>query len=247
MIYLYGLLAAGAAAGDSPPGVTGPVEETVLPQGRLLHGYHDGDEILPRRRLMLAHARVLEAAAARGTVLPMRFGMLAEDLGAVAELMSGQSARIAAELERLSGTVEYGLRVTFDRQAALSALLAEQPALLSERDALRRRRALPQDCAAFGRRIAEALDRRRGLAQKRLLAAIRPAIVDHVLRAPEDDVQVLAADILLRSETAGDAAGAVLEAARSCGFSDGEPHVRLVGPQPAYSFTRLRLAMREAA
>ncbi|ETX15867.1 gas vesicle protein [Roseivivax halodurans JCM 10272] len=247
MIYLYGILAAGGVTGESPPGVTGPVEEAVLPEGRLLHGRHDGTEILPRRRLMLAHARVLEDAAARGTVLPMRFGMLVEDLGAVADLISAQSARIAAEMERLSGTVEYGVRVTFDRDPALAALLADEPTLLAERDALKRRRAVPQDCASFGRRIAEALDRRRGQAQKRLLAAIRPAIVDHVLRAPETDVQVLAADILLRAESSDWVAGAVLDAARECGFSTGEPHVRLVGPQPAYSFTRLTLAARKAA
>jgi hypothetical protein len=83
MIYLYGLLEPGAAdPGEvlsSVAGVTGPVGVTDLGAAILVHGASDGLEILPRRRHLLAHARVLEALAGRGALLPMRFGMVGED------------------------------------------------------------------------------------------------------------------------------------------------------------------------
>ncbi len=248
MIYLYGLLEPGArpAPGvlETASGVTGPVTFTELPQGGLIHGPHDGAEILPRRRVLLAHTRVLETCLDAGALLPMRFGMSAGGVPEVAALLAAQADALTPQFQRVRGRVELGLRVSFPRDAALEAVLAEDPALRAERDRLRARPAGHFDQADFGRRLGEALDRRRTAAQRRLLAELRGEMVDHVLRAPEEDVQVLSAEVLLPAEAQEAFATRVESAARACGFAPGaDPQLRLVGPVPPYHFVRLSLGV----
>ncbi|ETX29355.1 GvpL/GvpF family gas vesicle protein [Roseivivax isoporae] len=253
MTYLYGLLSPDADPGpaqfDGIEGVTGEVRLSRLPQGVLIHADHDGSDIRPKRRNLLAHARILERALGMGTVLPMRFGMVAHDLPAVAAALAGQQDRLAAEMIRLQNAVEFGIRVEFERAPALQCLVDASAALQAERDRLRGDpRTTERDRAAFGSRLAAALDRARTDAQRRVLAALRPRLRDHVIRVPDSDVQVLALDALVETGAETDLPAAIDAAARTCGFATGlEPIVRMVGPVPPYTFTRLVLPCTEAA
>lgn len=247
MIYLYGVLDPAAqpdpAALDGLAGVTGPAGIATLPVGHLIHGPHDGGEILAKRRNLLAHTRVLEALLPQGTLLPMRFGMVAADLVAVAEMLEARRARLAEEFARLGGQVEVGLRLSFDRTAALACLLDAAPDLRAERDRLLgRARGAHFEQAELGRRLAERLERRRTEAQSTLARRLAPYLTDSVLRAPEEDVQVLALDALLPATEERRFAETVAQAAAECGFAPGaEPRIRLIGPVPPFSFVRLSL------
>lgn len=247
MIYLYGLLEPGAAPPADLPGmagVTGRVELSPLPQGTLIHSAHDGAEIRPKRRNLLAHTRVLESAALAGPVLPMRFGMWAADLAEMADLLAGQKAPVTAAFERIRGQVELGVRIDFPREAALLATLEAAPDLAAERDALIAA-ARPNHFAQaeFGRKLAERLDARRGAAQKALIGWLRPQITAHVLGKPESDVQVLAADVLIPEGEQEVFAAAVEALAAASDFAPGaEPQVRIVGPVPPFNFVHVKLS-----
>ena len=251
MIYLYGLLEPmSPRPSDAIEGVTGPVAIVDLGTARLAYSLAETAEILPRRRLLLTHARVLETLATTGTVLPMRFGMVGDGLEELTAILARQAADIRAQFDALRGCAEYGIRVSFPREAALAATIAADPGLAAERDRIA---ALPgsrrMQAADFGRSLADRLDRRRAAAQKAILSELGGELAGHVLRAPDSDVEVLALDALVRATGAEDLARRVEAAARRSGFAPGaEPEVRLVGPGPAYSFVRLALdADRRAA
>ena len=247
MIYLYGLLepdfAGGGLSLDGLEGVTGPVGITDLGTALLVHGPSETSEILPRRRQLLAHARVLETLSGLGTILPMRFGMVLQDRTELAAIIAHQGTEIRSQFDAVRGCAEYGIRVSFPREAALAALVEGDAALAAERDRIAATGgARRMEAAEFGRRLAERLDRRRAVAQKAILTELAPELAGHVLRAPEEDVQVLALDALVRDAAAEGLAARVEAAARRSGFAPGaEPEVRLVGPGPAYSFVRLTL------
>jgi hypothetical protein len=246
MIYLYGLLEPRHVAEPEflaqLGGVTGPVSVTDLGAARLVHGPAESSDILPRRRHLLAHAHVLEALTNGGTVLPMRFGMVA-DLSAITAVLSEQAADIASQFDAVRGCAEYGIRVSFPREAALSATVAEDPALAAERARLAGLGPTGRMATAdFGRRLAERLDRRRAAAQREFLSALADEFVAHVLRTPDDDVQTLAVDALVRDARAKGLAQRIETLARGSAFAPGaEPQVRIVGPGPAYGFVRLTL------
>ncbi|MEM1273966.1 MAG: GvpL/GvpF family gas vesicle protein [Pseudomonadota bacterium] len=248
MIYLYGLADTGPDRSDLAEltGVTGPVEMAKTGAGWLLFSRAASDDLLPKRRHLLAHTRILETLGESATILPMRFGMFARDLDSVEAMQADSLAQIDAAFNRVRGHVELGIRIDLDRDASLSATLAADRALAREHARLANLSPAPHfEAAAFGRRLAEALDRRRGQAQKTLIATLRDRCADYRLKSPETDVQILAADILLprtdQSSIAQDLMAAATHVAADFA-PESEPKIRLVGPVPPFNFTDLALS-----
>ncbi|MDX8351423.1 GvpL/GvpF family gas vesicle protein [Cognatiyoonia sp. IB215182] len=247
MIYLYGLVEASNAALpiclDGVNGLQGPLQQTQIGPWTLIYSDHDDEEIMPRRRLLLAHTKVLETMLTTGTVLPARFGLVARDMSQIEGLVHSVQNEIDAEFKKLSGAIELGVRVSFERQAALAATLDAHPRLRQEREALQRKG--PQahfEIAAFGGKLADEMDRRRGAAQKALLTAIRPMARDHVLRKPEDDIEVLRAEFLVDAELQHSFEQSLADAASALDFAPGEePRISVIGPVPMYNFVNLNL------
>lgn len=246
-VYLYALLVAdaerAAAALDQAAGVTGSPEVHRVGSVLVVASAHDGSEILQTRRRMLAHTRVLERLLPLGPVLPMRFGLVAESMARVDQLVGARQGDIERAVARVAGKVELGLRISWPREAALAALLASDPALAAARDRLTGRGAEAHfDRIALGRRVAEALDRRRTDTQRRLLAAIAPHCSAHVVKTPEEDVEALRVECLVDAGEQDRLAEIAEDAAAGSGFAPGaDPVVRVVGPVAPYHFVALDL------
>jgi hypothetical protein len=248
MIYLYGLLSGTAAEACSTirglAGVTGPVDASVTDLGILVFGHADTATFAPKRRNLMAHARVLEACQLLGDLLPMRFGMTACDEAEIVQTLRSNRSEIEAQFDRIRGHVEFGIKISYRREAALEATIAQDPALAHEHRRLKDMAQPPHFATAeFGRRLAEALDRRRTDAQKRILPALADLCRDHVLAAPEEDVQVLNLHALAPRDM-GDALAlaAQAEAAASGFVPSCEAQVRLIGPEPPFHFVQVALS-----
>ncbi|NDV52315.1 MULTISPECIES: GvpL/GvpF family gas vesicle protein [unclassified Salipiger] len=245
--YLYGLLRCdtlGARLARHPiDGAFGPVQALAMDGAVLAMTPHDGQPVPQRRRYLMAHARVLEVLMSHGPVLPFRFGHVVRDTAHLSGMLRAAKAQITRNFTRIEGHAEVGLRVEFDRTAALQATLAAAPGLARQRDALLARGGggrLAQ--IELGRRVAEALEARRTVCQHALLRRLAPLARAHVLHPPEDDVQVLRAAFLL-PETAVEAfSQAADQAASSCDFAGAPPHLRLVHPTPPFNFVSFSLA-----
>ena len=92
------------------------------------------------------------------------------------------------------------------------------------------------------RSVAEALERRRTDAQHRLAQLLNGLCIDHILRPPEDDTEMVRADCLLPAGSELTLASEVEAAAAALGFAGSEePVVHLVGPAPPFNFVSLAL------
>lgn len=249
MIYLYGLFEGAReeleAAISGSRGLQGALCIADVAPWFLVYSPHDEKEVLPKRRHMLIHTKVLETMIAKGTVLPARFGLVADELTRAEELIAAQTPLVAREFDRVRDCVELGVRVSFPRQDALDATLAENADLRSERDALSKAGAEAHFAIAeFGGRLAEHLDRRRGAAQKALLNALVPHVRGHVLRKPEEDTEALRAEFLIAAEDQSAFTESVEAAANSLDFAPGaDPIIQIIGPVPMYNFVNLSLAL----
>ena len=248
MIYLYGLI-------EEPPvdldveiahlsGLQGPLKSFSVGPWMLVYSDHDTADILPKRRLMLAHTRVVESLLACGTVLPARFGLVAGTLATVEAMILAKAPTIKREFARVHGCFELGLRVKFPRKPALEATLIEDESLRRERERLAKLGPEAHFAVAeFGGKLADRLDRRRGVAQQNLLRALVPLCRSHVLRKPEDDTEVLRAEFLILKGEQPGFLSAVERAAGALNFAPGcEAEIKVVGPVPMYNFVRLSLA-----
>lgn len=248
MIYLYGLAEASPddmrAALYGFSGLQAPLEVTQFNDWVLVHSQQDDAEILPKRRLMLAHTRVLEQMLGVGTVLPARFGLVAASLAQTETLITARAPVIGEEFARIRGCVEVGVRIRYPRQAALDATLEENADLRAARDALRHKGPEAHFAIAeFGGKMADLLDRRRSHAQKTLLGILAPLAHNHVLRAPEDDTEVLRAEFLIKASEQDSFESAVEAATQDLTFAPGEePKIQFIGPVPVYNFVRLSLS-----
>lgn len=247
MRYVFGLIETDGAPDPNViaqlPDVLGPVSACRIGKWTLISGDYAGNEVLPKRRLMLAHTRVLEMLMELGTLLPARFGLLADNQAELEALVQQRSSEITETFDRVRGCVELGIRISYDRQSALQATMTGQRDLISRRDRLANRGPEAHfERAEFGRAIAEHLDRRRGSAQKALINTLSAICKSHVLRAPEEDVEVLRAEFLIEQDRQADFVAAVDRAASECDFAPGaEPKIQVVGPVPVYNFVRLSL------
>ncbi|HEY3365249.1 MAG TPA: GvpL/GvpF family gas vesicle protein [Symbiobacteriaceae bacterium] len=112
--YLYGLMAAGAAPTNLGAGIGGTDVNVVHCEGfDALVSQMPLDAVDFEPEAVLAHEAVLTGAMPGGTVLPAAFGHLfptLEELCGKLELASGD---IMANLSRLAGRVEVGLKATW--------------------------------------------------------------------------------------------------------------------------------------
>ncbi|MFM8445507.1 MAG: GvpL/GvpF family gas vesicle protein [Methylococcus sp.] len=88
----------------------------------------------PERRNITAHQGVLHALMDAGTVLPMRFGVIARNADAIRKLLVANRKSIKEHIERFRGRVEMGLRVSWDTSNIYEYFVETHPVLKESRD-----------------------------------------------------------------------------------------------------------------
>jgi Gas vesicle synthesis protein GvpL/GvpF len=191
------------------------------------------ENLRAKRRDVEAHERVVDTLSAAGTVLPMRFGTVATDDGAVeAELASG-AKRYTRLLKRLGGKVEVNVKAVHREDAVLRELLLGNRDLRDLGEALRAAGGgSHQDKVEFGQRVSAALDTRRSQDAERVVAELRPHASAVQLGPPVDGCFVNVSFLL--GATGREDFEAALSRLRQELSELAE--IRVYGPLPPYSF-----------
>lgn len=189
------------------------------------------DEVLGRRRELLAHTRVLEEAISRGAVVPAQFGTIApSDAAVVADLLEARGAAIAEQLDAITDLVEVRVSASYVEEQVLAEVVARQPHL---KDAA----AGGVDARmAVGRHVVEAIDEQRQRDAAALRQRLDPLAVDVLQQEARTDLDLVDLAFLVRRHTLEDFDAAVAEATRPL---TQRARVRYVGPMPPASFFSL--------
>lgn len=237
--YVYGVLEANAKVprargiGNAPlslianDGAAALVSD--LPSGELQLDHDD----------MLTHARVLEAAIATGTVLPMRFGVVMSGPEEIRErLLEDHATEIAMQLEELDGKVEVRIRASYEADALLREVVREDP----EIQAIRRSMAGRSDEGSYyarielGERVAAAVQRKREHDAVAILDALSPLALAIDETETDHERIVLNASFLVQ-RAALERFDEVLEAVAA--GNAGRLRFKYTGPLPPHSFVQL--------
>jgi hypothetical protein len=92
--------------------------------------------IRPERSNLAIHKEVLKRLMLDCTILPVAFGIIADDLKAVRRMLSQNQRAFLEQLERVAGKVEMGLRVTWDVPNIFEYFVDTHPELRAARDRL---------------------------------------------------------------------------------------------------------------
>jgi hypothetical protein len=226
-------------------GVLSAADAFEPPEGARLIRHRDlaalVTDVPPGERLaaqaLREHWRILEAAAAQVTVLPVRFGTaMSDDDAVVEEYLAPQHDALTRRLAELAGTVQLTVKGFYDGDAMLRDVVAGSPEIARLREQVA---GLPE-AAAYAKRIqlgelvAAEVQQARDRDGRRVLERLEPLALAARLEPVSGPDAAMNGAFLVRREGVEPFSAAVAELAREL---EDRMRLRYVGPLPPYSFT----------
>ncbi|MFF3000687.1 GvpL/GvpF family gas vesicle protein [Streptomyces sp. NPDC057950] len=210
-----------------------PVVLRTVSAGGLRAAISDMPEHLrARRRDVLAHQEVQERLMADGAVLPLRFGMTAEDEEAVQTALVARAAEYEERLRVLEGTTEYNLKCTWQEEALLRRILLECAEARELNTAIRGGSGSPQMSLALGELVAQEAGVREEALAKGIVEAFHPYVCDEIFSTPGGQ-DFLSVSFLVQADKEEMLRATGISLANQLGE---DCEIRLRGPLPPYSF-----------
>lgn len=205
-----------------------PGDLTVVTHGELAAVVTEVDrrDVRARRRDLLRHADVVQQVFDRGTVLPLRFGTVVEDVAC--DLLAPRHDELTALLDRFSGLAEVTLRAYYREDDVLRRLLLDDSRL-----ARLRASASPVE---LGEAVARALSARRDADESAIIRALRPHVRDIAFDERRTEYDVLRAALLVERDMVESLDAVVGNLAQSF---EGTTTFKYVGPLSPHHFIEL--------
>jgi hypothetical protein len=241
--YLYAIMNNGRDRDYHVPGIDGETVYTVSHGGvAAVVSNCARQKIRPERAHLVAHQAVLARLMLESTVLPMAFGIIADDLRAVKRLLGVNREDFAEQLERVAGKVELGLRVVWAVPNIFEYFIDRHPELRVARDRLLGGPREPRQEAKLelGRFFEQLLAEDREARSCEIEAVLAPCCAA-LKRVPPRQVQeVVNLSLLVRRERLKDLDEAVLAAAS---LFDNSYAFDVNGPWAPHNFVEMNLQL----
>jgi hypothetical protein len=241
--YVYGVVRAGKGSWPKLEGIHGePVSPVHADRLAALTSDVPDEFLEAGREELLTHSRVLEQALEKGTVLPMRFGVVLPDERSVREeLLVPHSEELEAQLRDLEGKVEINLKALHDEETILREVLAEVPEAAELRRSIQGK---PEDATYFerirlGEVVAQALDDKRAQTGPAIVDRLAPHAVAVQVGEPAHERMALNASFLVERRNLERFDEAVDRLGEEQG---GRIRLKYTGPLPPHSFVELEMA-----
>ena len=191
----------------------------------------------PKHRAdLVAHSKVLEELRNHGTVVPVQFGSVMQDLESVrSDLLEDRVDELRALLDQLRGRFQYNLRARYVEEQVLSEIVRDDP----EVSELRRLTRDVPDEAAYGEKVRlgelvnHHLEAKRDVDARFLLDTVLPHTVAHVVKRT-GGMNVLDAALLVEESRAEEFVDLLEDLAE--GVHE-RMRLQVVGPVAAFDFT----------
>lgn len=216
-----------------------------VPQGSVAAVVSDVREskFRPERRHLSAHHNTLQALMKEGrTLLPVSFGVVAEDPEALRRILSLNEDSFCEQLRRVDGKIEMGLKVMWDVPNIFQYIVEVHPELKRLRDRLFRGGGEPtQDQKiALGRRFEQLLDEDRTTHTEKVCEVLEDVCSEIAENDPRDEKEVMDLACLIARDGQEEFEAGVFEAAKR--FDDNYAF-DYDGPWPPYNFVHTELKM----
>ena len=197
------------------------------------------DKLKATRKNLIAHQRVLEEVLASHTLLPLRFGIAADNAQQVQDLMARNAESIKSQLNALEGKVEMSLKAMWkDMQAVFQEIVADNAQIQRQREKAAKGKLSHDGQIELGKQVEQALREKQDKQQEEMLSGLRPLAEEVAVQEPIGDNMCLNAAFLIRREQEP----AFDEAVNALGDRyEGQMDFKYVGPLPVYNFITLDL------
>jgi hypothetical protein len=196
----------------------------------------------PERRRLAAHHGVLKWLRERYTVLPMSFGLIAEDPDAVHRILASNREALLDQIRRVAGKVEMGLRVLWDVPNIFEYFLEQDAELRASRDRLFRggRQPSQQELIDLGRAFDRLLGEARSTHTQTVMHVLRSRCSEIKENKPRDEREVMNLACLIDASGQKPFEAGVIEAASRF---DNHFSFDFNGPWPPHNFVEVSLEL----
>lgn len=196
------------------------------------------------RQYTVAHEQVIERAMELGTVLPVRFGTVAESEDMIRRKLLGQrNDDLHGLLEKMDGKVEMGVKVLFNADAVYAHIVEHDAAIRTMRDKLAD---LPPtethyERIKLGQMVEQALIQRKTEDADWIMEQLQPHAVDSRRNDVYSELMILNASFLVDKAHEPELEKAVNAVDTSF---HGVITIKYVGPLPPFNFVDLVISWR---
>ena len=186
-LYLYGIFPAPGPQALELEGLDKqPVQTQLIDNFAFLYSDAQQERYLASRRNLLGHEKVLEQAMHAGyrTLLPLQFGLIVENWEWVTQqLIAPHGPSLEHLFKKLSGQREVSIKVFWQADSELQALLEENQDLKAQRDNLEGKNLSMDQIVSIGQTIERAMESRK----QAIIQAFRSALVPLASESVEND------------------------------------------------------------
>jgi hypothetical protein len=238
-VYVYGIVPSSDRLRVEAPGVGDPeakVRRVVHEEiAALVSDVEPGP--LAAARDLRAHWRVLEEAALKTTVLPVRFGTVMEsDDALVGDFLAPRRERLAGQLKELAGKVQLSVKGFYEEEKLMREVVERSPAVARMRQRIHGRpeAATYYDRIRLGEMVAAEVEQAREHDAALVIGRLEPLAVAARREPPSTADSAVNAAFLVERDRVDEFSGVVAELAREV---EDRIRLRYIGPLPPYSFT----------
>jgi hypothetical protein len=242
--YLYAIIDDGAEQNFGPIGLEGSDVYTIgTANVAAVVSAVPNRKQRPERRKLAAHFDVLKLLGTKHTVLPMAFGVIADDADDVQAILHEHHESFATQLQQLKGQVEMGLKLVWSVANIFDFFVAHNPELRALRDRVFASGSPSQDeRMEVGRAFDEARTERRQTLFDALHTALAPVSTALKDNKPRKDTDAVHLACLLPSAERAAFEQAVEAFANTLGD---DYQLELTGPFPPHNFVEVHLSPSE--
>jgi hypothetical protein len=190
------------------------------------------------RRNMLNHTKVLEEVMERHSILPVRFNTISPDRETLDKLLADRYDELLAELARMDGKVEMGIKALWYEGIIFDEILAERSDIRQLRDSLQGK--APEktyyERIKLGEMVEDAVRRKRSLDEDLILTTLSPFAVQTRANETFGERMIVNAAFLVERTREPEMEAAI----RALDVQQTQRVLfRYVGPVPPYNFVSL--------
>ena len=196
----------------------------------------------PTRENALAHEHVIETVMRSRTIIPMSFGTVFRTDEDIREVLRSIYASLKDVLDKMEGRMEFGLKVTWERDRIIEELKREDEEIHKFHVELTKKHLQSTYFARMqlGRMIDKALAERAAGFVREIYDGLRSVCVASRDNKPIGDKMIMNAAFLIEQPREAEFDAAVNRVAKKFGE---RLNFKYTGPWPPYNFVNIRLKL----
>ena len=197
-------------------------------------------KIRPQRKNLAAHQEVVTHLARNYDMLPVAFGLIADDLQQVEKLLQTHQETLIEQIDRVSGHLEMTVTLRWSVPNVVQYFVERHAELAEARAAIVAGTASRDDQIAMGQYFEKLLNAEREQHTAKFLEVLNPFCKEIDVQPPREEADCMRLACLIQREAETAFNDAVYRAAAM--FSD-DFSISFNGPWPTYSFVKLALSL----